>query len=362
MFSGDIYIFGAKSTAIGLIRAIKNQYEDCRIKGCIVSSMKGNPDEIEGIKVSELRSFSAKIPEEMKASVRIIIATPIYVQGEIRDTLRMFGFKNIIGLDTKMEESVMSRYFEDIGYFQSLNSLSKGKVMPKTCVLEVKHCMDRTLKNFYKNDPWVKSIQAGAANTEERISSLLDSDGDNISEMNALYCEETALYWMWKNMINNPQEDYEYYGLYQYRRVLNVTEENLKSIRAENVDVVLPYPMIHLPNIKEHHGRYANEMEWDMLLKAVSELEPEYSADYERIFSSPYMYNYNMFVAKREVVEDYCRWLFPIMFRTEELCKSAEAPFTKRYLAYFAESLLTWYFMHNAYKLNIVHTGRILRE
>ena len=37
MFSGDIYIFGAKSTAIGLIRAIKNQYEDCRIKGCIVS-------------------------------------------------------------------------------------------------------------------------------------------------------------------------------------------------------------------------------------------------------------------------------------------------------------------------------------
>lgn len=361
MFNGEVYIFGAKSTAIGLIRAIKANYTDCEIKGCIVSSLEGNPDTLEGYKVVALKDFAGSIPVDNKNAIQIIIATPIYVQGEIRDTLKNFGFTNVIALDTDMEEKVMSEYYQSCGLFSSIKSLSEGDKMPSTYVLKVNHHKDIALRKFYTDLDWVHDIQVGAIDTDQKIADINDAAGDNISHKNALYCEETALYWMWKNMLENKDCNNDYYGIFQYRRILNITDEDLMHAYAADVDVILPYPMIHVPDINEHHTRYTNEQEWDMLLKAMEELHPEYMEDYENIFSGQYMYNYNMFVGKKEVIREFCEWIFPVMFRTEELCEINNIPFCKRYIAYFAESLTTWYFLHNASRLNIKHTGRLLR-
>ena len=65
---------------------------------------------------------------------------------------------------------------------------------------------------------------------------------------------------------------YDYYGLYHYRRLLNINADDLKHAFADDVDVILPYPMLYLPNIREHHTRYSNEEEWEMMLKVVGEI------------------------------------------------------------------------------------------
>lgn len=362
IFSGDLYLFGAKSVAIGVIRAVMECYSGCRIRGCVVSSLADDPNEVEGLKVEELKEFRARFSDEEKKDVRILIATPIYVQGEICDTLKTFGFENVICLDSDMEEDLMHRYFRHKNIFPSIKDMdvpASAKSVDAT-VLAVCHNADRRLRIHYENDPWVKNIQVGAALTDIKLHDITDMTGDNISEKNPVYCELTGLYWMWKNMVTKERHD-DYFGIYHYRRVLDIDEDDLKRCAAGSVDAVLPYPMIHVPDIKEHHSRYTNEAEWELLLQAVSEIAPEYSDAYDKIFSGQYFYNYNMFLAKGKVVDELCNFMFPVFSRLEELCRNSGTIPAKRYIAYFGESMMTWFFMKNADRLNIVHTGRLLR-
>ncbi len=74
-----------------------------------------------------------------------------------------------------------------------------------------------------------------------------------------------------------------------------------------------------------------------------------------------YLYNYNVLLAKKEVLRDYCGWLFPILMRTEELSVPKGSARSDRYLGYMGETLETLYFMKNADRLHIVHQACRLR-
>ena len=67
--------------------------------------------------------------------------------------------------------------------------------------------------------------------------------------------------------------------------------------------------------------------------------------------------NYNMILAKRNVLKEYCQWLFPILERTEQLCSPGGGKRADRYIGYMGESLCTLYFMVNRDRLMITHAG-----
>lgn len=117
---------------------------------------------------------------------------------------------------------------------------------------------------------------------------------------------------------------------------------------------------MHEPDIKEHHARYVEEKDWDTLLGVIGELYPEYRAAYEDIFSQEYFYNYNLIIAKRDVLKAYCEWLFSILEKTGQLSEPKEWERVDRYLAYMSESLMTLYFFYNQDRLKIYHTGRFM--
>lgn len=68
-------------------------------------------------------------------------------------------------------------------------------------------------------------------------------------------------------------------GLFHYRRFLDLTDDDLLHMKNENVDVVLPYPTVHEPDIREHHSRYIAESDWDAMLQALRELKREYAKE-----------------------------------------------------------------------------------
>ena len=172
----------------------------------------------------------------------------------------------------------------------------------------------------------------------------------------------TAHYWVWKNRLDGATDGSTdaYVGICHYRRTLDLSEDDLKKIKANDVDVVLPYPMIHYPNAAIQHTWYVPEKDWELMRCVVEELQPEYGEYFDKVFNAPEFYNYNMMLAKKSVFADYCAWLYPILDRIEELSEPKGADRHDRYTAYLSESLETLYFLANLNKLKIYHTGRLL--
>ena len=62
-------------------------------------------------------------------------------------------------------------------------------------------------------------VQVGASRTNERFTwALHDDEGDNISDLNPMYCELTTQYWAWKNV------DADYIGFCHYRRYFDFSD------------------------------------------------------------------------------------------------------------------------------------------
>lgn len=62
----------------------------------------------------------------------------------------------------------------------------------------------------------------------QKDDQLCGNKCDNISELNGIYCEMTAMYWAWKN-IRKVYPDIEYVGLCHYRRYFFVSKNKVKD-------------------------------------------------------------------------------------------------------------------------------------
>lgn len=225
----------------------------------------------------------------------------------------------------------------------------------------VKSHKDKLLKSKMQLPSWMIPIQAGASLVVEKVADVLDSSGENISYKNPNYCELTVLYWIWRNcLFKTRSKTKRYFGLFHYRRWLDIEKEDWQRIYDNDVNVVLPYPTIHEPNINEHHVRYITKTDWDAVLQSLKECVPDYYKACDTIFSQEYLYNYNMLIAEATVLDEYCRWLFPILERIEELSVPKGNERADRYIGYIGESLLTLYFLYNKDRLKVAHTGRIM--
>lgn len=353
-------IFGAQGYALGAFEAIKTIHDDWEIPFFMVSRMDNNPYKLAGIPVREAKAVSTELVPEEKESLTILIATPENVQEEIEDSLKGLGFINIKRLDFKLWDDLMKEFHSKIRDFIPLSEFPSGKSRPSLEIYMAKFHKDKPLKNPPEHKDYIVPLQVGAANTEDRICSLTDNSGENISVKNVNYCELTGLYWLWKNKLctpDNREDEKEYFGLAQYRRLFVLSDDDLSRLKENDIDVLLPYPMPYEPDINAHHERYIKDVDWQALLHSIKELQPEYAEAFQNILSQKYLYNYNVILAKKDVLRDYCEWLFPILERAEELSVPKGSERADRYIGYMGETLETLYFMKNADKLKIAHAG-----
>ena len=354
------YIFGARAIAISVYRALNALYGDLEIRGFLVTSLKNNPHEIDGIPVEDICTASNRLTRQEKQQIRVFIAVPEDIHGEASETVQKYGFANLVPVNACVEAKLMEKYYRLLGRFPSIHDLAEGCEIPKISVYAARFHKDRPLKTPPQFPEYVYSIllgcSMGSRKELEKSADFCDNTGDHISEKNPNYCEMTAFYWIWKNALENGDE---YVGVYHYRRALDLSESDLKKIRENDVDVVLPYPLIHLPDIREHHTRYIKEEDWQVLQAAMRELYPAYAEAYEEICTSIFFYNYNLIIAKKGVFASFCKWVFPLLARVEELSVPKGWERKDRYTAYMSESLLTLYFLFHK-ELKIYHTGRIL--
>lgn len=359
----DRYIFGAKATAVGLYKALSVIEPGKKIKAFLVSERKDNPQEIWGCPVLMLKDVSS-LKDIEKAE--IYVAVPESLHDEVKKLLQTYGFTNLVMLNSHMEAELMERYFESEGQFRSIHTLQlrdKASFVPEISIYAASFYKDKPLLDPPNYPRYVKKLYLGCINAKKAgfdisgQADFYDDTGDNISEKNPNRCEMTAHYWIWKNRLD---KDKEYVGVCHYRRMLDLSEDDIRKMHENDVDVVLPYPMLHYPSCRIQHTWYVAEKDWNIMQRVIGEMYPEYAEGFNKVFDNPAFYNYNMILAKKEVFSDYCAWLYPILDRIEELSEPKGVDRKDRYTAYLSESLTTLYFMLNLRKWKIYHTGRLL--
>lgn len=353
-----LIIYGAQAIALGTYRAIKELFTEQNIECFLVTEKGNNPSVLSGIPVYTLSGFASKLFREEKEKIEVLIATPEPVMEAIEKSLDEVGLYYHVRMDSMRWAKLQELAFVRFGKFMPLAAYPVGFHRAEIQVYKAKFFKDKALNSKFENPNYMRDLQVGTVRTDIRVADLLDCEDDNISEKNANYSELTGLYWIWKNQILL-DEDYQnkYYGLAHYRRIFDLSEDDLLRIKDNDIDVILPYFMPYEPNIEEHHKRYLSEDEWNAVLQALEELDPDNVEGFKEILKQEYMYNYNIIISKGKVLADYCSWLFPILFRVEEICNSDGCKEPNRYIGYVGETLETLYFMYNKDKFRIAHAG-----
>lgn len=362
----NVYIYGAKAIAVGLYMALSKLDDSRIIKGFVVTDPVVNPSDICGIPVRSLCETSELLSDEEKREVEVYIATPDFFHEEISNLLQEVGFRNLVKINSVSEANIMERYYYAEQVFPSVHNLPlEGNSFISLDISIYVACFfkDKFVGNLPSISDFMKRLFLGCSLARQsgidisNQADFYDDSGNNISFKNPNRCEMTAHYWIWKNRLDT---DDEYVGVYHYRRFLDMSDDDLRRMKANDVDVVLPFPMIHYPSALIHHTWYVREEDWLVMRQVLRELHPEYDARFDEIFAQPYFYNYNIMIAKKAVFADYCAWLFPILDAIEDRSVPKGEDRDDRYTAYMSESLTTLYFMYNQKSLKVYHTGRIL--
>lgn len=370
------HIYGTGIVGISVYAALKERHGVTPVS-FLVTSLAGNPSQIEEIPVQEAAEVSL-------GDALILVAAPVEHHKAIGETL--WGLSALreqtVFVDSALENRIMGAYYAGLPDFVTAGELLSKLIdtgNEKVChevadvdgngngqgetikcgqkdirIYQAKCHVDRPLANEAVLSACICPIQVGAALTDQSVADLKDNAGYNISHKNRDYCEMTATYYAWRN------SEAAYKGLCHYRRVFELSSAQMETLfKCGETDVILPYPTIHLPNISRQHSRYVSEPEWQAMRRAVKELEPAYAVAFDSLFSDRYFYNFNMLVAKAAVFDDYAKWMFGILERTEEIIAEEGIITTKRYAGYLGENLTTLYFRRNRGRLKAVHTGRI---
>ena len=184
-----------------------------------------------------------------------------------------------------------------------------------------------------------------------------DNTNDNISLKNPFFCELTGVYWAWKNL------DADYVGLVHYRRYFASKIKNkdkFKSIlkREElesylnDYDILLPKKRkYYIETIYNHYKHTMHVETLDEAIKIIEESHPEYMSSVVKVMKRRSMHAFNMFIMKKQYFDEYCEWLFSILFELENRFKDKEYDtFHARFYGRVSERLLDVWLDHNKYK------------
>lgn len=236
------------------------------------------------------------------------------------------------------------------------------KSVPNICILVAAH------KPYaWPNNNLYLPIQVGQTISKNSFCEANDATGKNISDKNPIYCELTALYWAWKNL------NADYIGLVHYRRhfknpkghkgndvallasadtnvitpkiiakLQNTLSEPATRQLLRTTDVVLPKKRnYYIENLYDHYCKTMNPEPLEKVRSIIAEKHPKYLKAFDALKKRRSAHMFNMFIMKKEILEQYCDWLFSILFELEKQVDiSSWSDFQKRYVGRISELLL----------------------
>ena len=135
-------------------------------------------------------------------------------------------------------------------------------------------------------------------------------------------------------------------------------ETQLRRLCRSDIDVVLTIPILDFPSVEATYRRDHIGEDWDVMMEAIRELQPEYLPMTMELSKGRFYYAYNMFIMRRAILEAYCAWLFPILEYCETHCSEKKDTYQNRYIGFLAEHLMAIYFGCHENDYKIVHARK----
>lgn len=185
----------------------------------------------------------------------------------------------------------------------------------------------------------------------EMHGALKDSAGDNISQLNSSFCELTALYWIWKN------SDANVIGMVHYRRYFKGAIFKKEPIREEAItkllykyDILVSKKRNYLVvNVFNHYKKSHNIEDLLMAREIVERMHPDYIESFDKVLSGKVLSLYNMLITRKELLDKYCEWLFPILFELSSKSNISEYnSYQSRMIGFVAERLFNVWITKNS--------------
>ena len=204
------------------------------------------------------------------------------------------------------------------------------------------------------NDIYIP-LHVGAEGKQD-LGYTLDSIGDNISLKNPYFCELTGLYWIWKN------SNADYVGLVHYRRFFYKSAlSNIKNIlnKDEIINILNKNDIILSQrgytwgsSVRGQYEKKHIKDDLDKCEKILKDKYPKYSIYFDKVFNGDFYCPFNMIICKKELFNDYCEWLFDILFELEnEIDLSNRESYNARVYGFLSERLLNVWVLKNNLKV-----------
>lgn len=209
-----------------------------------------------------------------------------------------------------------------------------------------------------------RKVMLVGAQGKSFLLSYNDNDfSDNISTKNENYCELTGLYDIWKN------RDYQIVGLEHYRRlfisrsIINPHVLSAKEIERilHKKDIIVPYPYKYSASLIEEYKQQHYIEDLDRAYWILKKKYPDYDEAYLHIMNQNCCSLANMFIAKKAVIDQYCSFLFDILFELEQITDLSHYDvYQRRIYGFLSERLFNVWLYHNRSTLKIEYRPLIV--
>lgn len=209
--------------------------------------------------------------------------------------------------------------------------------------------------NVKCNKPYIPLSVGGYSNPKY----VSEKNGDNISYLNEKLNECTAMYWIWKNSHS------EYVGLNHYRRYFyrNSFFSIDNIVERQDIEKILKIYDIILPNtwhtkdtvkqvLEESMSSEIFSYAYSILREIIKDRQNSYLQAFDDVMNGHSFFPCNLFIAKKEIFNKYCEWLFSYIVDAAELIDVHGLDFNdKRVMGFLAERMLTVWLWNNSFKI-----------
>lgn len=265
--------------------------------------------------LAAFRHYTTKTAKEYCEKMRRGFPDQMWDGGRIKNLIETRFFRT-----NEITKEKVKIFKDELGVDMRYLLPKVEEIVPKRDDIKV-YSLCYAEKDFeFINTDCITPLQVGAANGTD-VCRTKDNTGDNISDSNYFYIENTGTYWIWKNVHGAKIK-----GQMQYRRPFSgITEMNIEeTMKQYDVITCKPFhhpdhktptkeePMVIPADTVEQGYAFSNCVDDLYVLElAIQIYHPEYYDDYVKyIKNGPDLYYSNGFIMKAEDYDRYCEFLF----------------------------------------------------